>query len=64
MADRGERGLHVAYEKYKAYLDACREYERKVADGSCLAVSSRELISLNFSSPSRIGTLITNRSFP
>ena len=34
MADRGERGLHVAYEKYKAYLDACREYERKVADGS------------------------------
>ena len=27
-------GLHVAYEKYKAYLDACRTYERKVADGS------------------------------
>ena len=34
MADRNDRGLHVAYEKYKAYLDACREYERKVADGS------------------------------
>jgi uncharacterized protein YdcH (DUF465 family) len=34
MADRNDRGLHVAYEKYKAYLEACREYERKVADGS------------------------------
>ena len=34
MADRNDRGLHVAYEKYKAYLDACRTYERKVADGS------------------------------
>jgi hypothetical protein len=34
MADRNDRGLHVAYEKYKAYLDACRTYEREVADGS------------------------------
>src|ERR1700678_56119 len=34
MADRNDRGLHVAYEKYKAYLEACRAYERKVADGS------------------------------
>jgi uncharacterized protein YdcH (DUF465 family) len=34
MADRNERGLHVAYEKYKAYLDACRAYEREVADGT------------------------------
>jgi uncharacterized protein YdcH (DUF465 family) len=34
MADRNDRGLHVAYEKYKAYLEACRVYERKVADGS------------------------------
>ena len=23
MADRSDHGLHVAYEKYKAYLDAC-----------------------------------------
>lgn len=34
MADRDDRGLHVAYEKYKAYLEACRAYEKKVADGS------------------------------
>jgi len=33
MADRDDRGLHVSYEKYKAYLEACRVYERKVADG-------------------------------
>ena len=34
MADRNDRGLHVAYEKYKAYLEACHVYERKVAEGS------------------------------
>ena len=34
MADHNDRGLHVAYEKYKAYLEACRVYERKVAEGS------------------------------
>ena len=34
MADRNDRGLHVAYEKYKAYLNACQVYEGKVADGS------------------------------
>jgi hypothetical protein len=34
MADRNDRGLHVAYEKYKAYLEACHVYEREVADGS------------------------------
>lgn len=34
MADRNDRGLHVAYEKYKAYLEACRVYERKVAEGN------------------------------
>ena len=34
MADCNDRGLHVAYEKYKAYLNACRVYEGKVADGS------------------------------
>ena len=34
MADRNDRGLHVAYEKYKAYLEACHIYEEKVADGS------------------------------
>ena len=33
MGDRDDRGLHVCYEKYKAYLEACRVYERKVADG-------------------------------
>jgi hypothetical protein len=34
MADRNDRGLLVAYEKYKAHLEACRVYEGKVADGS------------------------------
>ncbi len=34
LADRADRGLHVAYEKYKAHLEACQTYERKVADGS------------------------------
>jgi hypothetical protein len=34
MADRNDRGLHVAYEKYKAYLGGCHVYERKVAEGS------------------------------
>jgi hypothetical protein len=34
MADRNDRGLHVAYEKYKAYLEACSAYEREVANGS------------------------------
>ena len=34
MADRDDRGLHVAYEKYKAYPEACRAYKKKVADGS------------------------------
>ena len=34
MADRNDHGLLVAYEKYKAYLEACRVYEGKVADGS------------------------------
>ena len=34
MADRNDRGFPVAYEIYKAYLEACHVYERKVADGS------------------------------
>src|SRR6266568_3435916 len=34
LADHTDRGLHVAYEKYKAHLEACQSYERKVADGS------------------------------
>jgi hypothetical protein len=34
LADCTDRGLHVAYEKYKAYLEACQLYERKLADGS------------------------------
>ena len=48
MADRNDRGLHVAYEKYKAYLEACRVYERKVADGSWTAskLTGSDLIQL------------------
>ena len=34
MANHNDHGLHVVYEKYKAYLEACHEYERKVADWS------------------------------
>ena len=34
LADHTDRGLYVAYEKYKAHLEACQPYERKVADGS------------------------------
>ena len=34
LADCTDQGLHVAYEKYKAHLEACQSYERKVADGS------------------------------
>ena len=37
MADRNDQGLHVAYKKDKAYLEACHVYERKVADGSWTA---------------------------
>ena len=32
--DCADWSLHVAYEKYKAYLEACQVYERKLADGS------------------------------
>ena len=34
MADCNDRGLLVAYQNYKAYLDVCHIYEVKVADGS------------------------------
>jgi hypothetical protein len=48
MADRNDRGLLVAYEKYKAYLNACRAYQAKVADGSWVGgkLSGAELIQL------------------
>lgn len=34
LADRTDRGLHVAYEKYKAHLEACQTYEKMIADGT------------------------------
>lgn len=34
LADRKNTGLLVAYEKYKAYLQASQTYERMQADGS------------------------------
>jgi len=34
LADRSDHSLHIAYQKYKAYLEACHTYEMKVADGS------------------------------
>ena len=48
MADHNDRGLLVAYEKYKAYLDACHVYQAKVADGSWVGgkLSGVDLIQL------------------
>jgi len=34
LADHSNHSLHIAYQKYKAYLEACHTYEMKVADGS------------------------------
>jgi hypothetical protein len=34
LADRADRGLRVAYEKYKAHLEACQTYEKMIADGT------------------------------
>jgi len=34
LADHSDHSLHIAYQKYKAYLEACHTYEMKVADGS------------------------------
>jgi hypothetical protein len=48
LADRTDRGLHVAYEKYKAHLEACNVYERKLADGSWIGnkLTAMDLIQL------------------
>ena len=48
LADRTDRGLHVAYEKYKAHLEACHVYERKLADGSWIGskLTAMDLIQL------------------
>jgi hypothetical protein len=34
LGDRSDHGLHVSYQKYKAYLEASQTYERMLADGS------------------------------
>jgi len=34
FADHTDCGLHVAYQKYKAHLEACHTYEKMVADGT------------------------------
>ena len=34
LANCSDHSLHIAYQKYKAYLEACHTYEMKVADGS------------------------------
>ena len=34
FADHTDRGLHVAYQKYKAHLEACHTYEKMLADGT------------------------------
>jgi hypothetical protein len=34
LADRSDGGLHLAYQKYKAYLEATQTYNRMVADGT------------------------------
>ena len=34
LADCADHGLHVAYEKHKAHLEACQTYEKMIADGT------------------------------
>lgn len=34
LADCADRGLHIAYVKYKAHLEACQTYEKMIADGT------------------------------
>ena len=48
LADRSDHGLRIAYEKYKAYLEACRVYQEKVVDGSWTGhkLSGTDLIQL------------------
>ena len=48
LADRTDQGLYVAYEKYKAYLEACQVYERQLADGSWIGskLTAMDLIQL------------------
>ena len=48
FADRTDCGLHVAYQKYKAHLEACHTYEKMVADKTWFwkKLSSVDLIEL------------------
>jgi hypothetical protein len=48
LADRADRGLHVAYEKYKAHLEASQTYEKMIADGTWVGkkLTSVDLIEL------------------
>ena len=34
FSDRADHGLHIAYQKYKAHLEACQTYEKMVVDGT------------------------------
>ena len=45
FADRTDCGLHVAYQKYKAHLEAFHTYEKIIADGSW---SQKKLIAVDF----------------
>ena len=48
LADRTDRGLVVAYQKYKAQLQASQTYERMLADGSWFETSYLLLILFSF----------------
>jgi len=51
LADHCDHSLHIAYQKYKAYLEACHTYEMKVANGSWIGnkLTAVDLIQLFFS---------------
>ena len=48
VADCSDHGLHIAYQKYRAHLEACHTYERKIADGtwSGARLTAIDLVSL------------------
>lgn len=48
LADRTDRGLVIAYQKYKAHLQASQTYERMLADGSWMGdkLSAVDMIQL------------------
>ena len=63
LADCTDCGLVVAYQKYKAQLQASQTYERMLADGSWLETSYLLLILFSFLCLSLFGTPTTGDHF-